>query len=530
LLILTAVWGVVEVAKPNAHASLWTIALALTGIGMLKGLFRYLEQFSGHYVAFHLLLSLRHRLFEKLERLAPAGLTGMRSGDFVSRAISDIERIEVFYAHTIAPVIIAVILPGAVVAMLWQYSTALALALIPFLITVVAVIPWLTYGFTKKAAQEVRTTTSALTACFTDNIQGVRETLVFGCESLQLEEARKTGAALARAQKSLAHSGAWQIGLSDFLIGAGTLAALLIGAALVQSGSLSPWDFPITITLALCAFLPLLGITNLIPDLNQALSSAERIFRILDREEPSLREGKPLQSSTPRIDFDSVSFTYPGTPEPVLRKLDLHVHPGQITALIGASGAGKSSIVSLLLGFWPVGSGGIRVGETDASLLFPEALREFCAVAPQKTHLFNLSIKENLLIGRPGAAQQEIEEAASLAEIHEFIASLPQGYDTPAREDGRRLSGGQRQRIALARAFLKDAPILILDEATSNLDLDTESRILDNLHSWVRNASRGRERAVLLITHRHSAASRADRVVALQQGRVEEVENCAAAM
>lgn len=511
--------------KTKEGAPLWIIALVLAGLGMLKGVFRYLEQFSGHYVAFRLLLILRHRLFEKLEALAPAGLVGERSGDFVSRAVSDIERIEVFYAHTIAPVIIAALLPSLTLAALWQFSPSIALTLIPFLVLTGGIVPWLTLRSTEIPAREVRNGISSLTASFADNFQGVRETLVFGCERLKADEIRGIGDHLARAQKSLASSGAWQLGLSDFAIGAGTLAALLVGASQVRAGALEAWDFPVAFTLALCAFIPLLGIINLIPDLDQALSSAERLFGILDRAEPSAcrdTEKKGRSSALSHTAFESVSFSYPGTNERVLRNLSFDIPAGQITALLGASGAGKSSLVNLLLGFWPSMSGRICVGGCNATLHSPEALRDHFAVAPQRTHLFNQSLGENLRLGRPDATQKEIEEAASLAGIHEFISSLPAGYDTMAFEAGQRLSGGQRQRIAIARAFLKDAQTLILDEATSNLDAETEALILANLRRWIEDAPAGKERSVLLITHRLSGASLADRIIVLHRGHVEE--------
>jgi ATP-binding cassette subfamily C protein CydC len=524
-LIVTAVWGLVAVAKFPGQVSVWNFALVLTGLGMLKGIFRYLEQYSGHYVAFRLLLVLRHRLFEKLEALAPAGLAGARSGDFVSRAVSDIERVEVFYAHTIAPVIIAAILPAATLAVLWQFSSTMALAMIPFIVLTGAIVPWLTFRLTKTAAGDVRKGIAALTASFADNLQGVRETLIFGCERLKADEIRGVGSALAGAQKSLARSGASQIGLSDFIIGSGTLAAILIGASQVHSGLLVAWDFPIALALAICAFLPLLGITNLIPDLDQALTSADRLFEILERPEPAVWQGEQIKPQSPapsQFAFESVSFHYPGTSENVLYNLSFRIQPGQITALVGASGAGKSSIVNLLLGFWKPTSGAIQVAGTDARNYLPEALRDYFAVAPQRIHLFNQSLRENLLLGKPDATQGEIEKAASLAGIHGFITSLPSGYDTKAFEAGQRLSGGQRQRIALARAFLKDAPILVLDEATSNLDAETEAEILENLHLWIAEAPEGKTRAVLLITHRLSGARMADHIVVLHRGQVEE--------
>jgi ATP-binding cassette subfamily C protein CydC len=411
-------------------------------------------------------------------------------------------------------------LPAAILVLLWFCNARMALTVLPFVLVVGAVIPLLTQQFTRPAARDTRQHTAALTAGFTDSIQGVREILVFNWEHHQEDEIVALNRQLAGAQGRLAAAGAWQSGLSDFFIGAGIAAALLAGTMAVQGGEMSGWTFPPAMALALCIFLPLLGISNLIPDLDRALGSAGRIFEILDKPEPpdGGTEGLPAAGPT-GVELQNVVFSYPGETEPVLRGVSLSLPPGKITAVVGESGAGKSTLVSLLLGFWTPQQGTIRIGPTDARFLAREAMREVFAVAPQRGHLFNTTLRENLLLARPAASAEDIESAARLAGIHDFIVSLPKGYDTPAQEAGQRFSGGQRQRLALARAFLKNAPVLILDEATAGLDLKTEAAILDNLRQWI---DADPSRSALVITHRILGASKADSIAVLQSGKIVE--------
>ncbi len=519
VLIVLAVWGVTAMARGGGSRELWIVALSLVGLGMLKGVFRYLEQFSGHYVAFRLLADLRRQLFSSLEALAPAGLGSERSGDLVSRAIADVERVEVFYAHTIAPAIVAAVVPLAVLGALAFASPVIALALLPVVILVGAVIPFLTHRLGANAAGLARTGLGEIAVRLTDAIQGVRETLVFGYGVRSEASLDQAGGSLSDAQKGLARCSAFQSAATELAIGLGVLAAVVLGAREVLSGEMQSFEFPVVLALTLSAFVPLLGVTNLIPDFEQAISSARRLFDIIDRPRPQgpILAGKPVEPGNSSLVFDKVTFSYEDAGAPVLNRVSFSVEPGSMTAIVGASGAGKSTIVNLLLRYWSEQGGDIRLGAVSLRNLPPERIRELIAVVPQSVHIFNATLRENIRIARPDATQEEIEEAARLACVHDFIMEQSDGYDTMAHEGGTRLSGGQRQRIAIARAFLRNAPVLVFDEATAHLDEDTERQIIDAVRSW---QARGSDRTVVVIAHRLACVRDADRIVALELGRV----------
>ncbi|MBN8710411.1 MAG: thiol reductant ABC exporter subunit CydC [Verrucomicrobia bacterium 61-8] len=519
VLIVLAVWGVTAIARGGSSQMLWTVAFALAGLGMVKGIFRYLEQFSGHYVAFRLLADLRRQLFASLEAMAPAGLGRERSGDLVSRAIADVERVEVFYAHTIAPFVVAVVVPLAVVGVLAWISPMIALGLLPFLVLTGVGIPFAAHRIGTGAAGRVRDRLGEISARFTDVVQGIRETLVFGYGSRSEAILDHEGDLLASAQKTLSGCHVFQSTATEIGIGSALLVVVFLGAGEVLSGEMPAYDFPVVLALTLSAFVPLLGVTNLIPDFEQAISSARRLFDIIDRpchESPCLAAvgGEPRSVG---VVFDKVGFAYDDGSPRVLDRVSFAVEPGAVTAIVGASGAGKSTLVNLLLRYWREDAGEILLGDVPIRNMAARRVRELIAVVPQRVHIFNTTLRENIGMARPDAAMDDIIEAARLACIHEFIMDQPEGYDTMAHEGGARLSGGQRQRIAIARAFLSNAPILVMDEATAHLDERTESRIMESVRVW---QSRDERRAVLVIAHRLACVRDASRIMVLEHGRV----------
>lgn len=521
LLIVLAVGGVMRMVREPSAATLTPVVLALVGTGLVKGVFRYLEQFSGHYVAFRLLSDLRHLFYVHLERLSPAGLPGARSGDLVSRAMADIDRIEVFYAHTIAPVAVAVVAPPVALAAISFYSPILAIALVPWILAAGVIVPLAAHRLGRAPAAESRGALAELTAHFTDTIQGVREILAFGAEPERARALAAAGQRAATAQRRLARGGAFQSAATEILVGGATLTTLGLGALATRAHSLNPYDLPVVFALALAAFVPLLGVANLAPDLEQALRCARRVFAIFDRPSPLLP--LPRGPASPRkgggLAFENVTYLYPGTETPALDGLSFTAETGKITALAGESGAGKSTVLQLLLGFRPASAGHIVLAGQDLARLRAEEAREIVTVVPQQIHLFNFSVRENLLIARPGAPMADVESAARRARIHDFIRSLPQGYDTPLQELGARFSGGQRQRLAVARAFLRGAPVLVLDEASAHLDAANEQGLFASLRRWIEEDSR---RTVLLISHRPSWVVRSDHAVVLKNGACAE--------
>lgn len=519
----------IGLALATGALNIFPLLVTLVLMGMFKGIFRYLEQFSGHYVAFHLLASFRSRLYQKVEPLAPAGLTGTHSGDVISRAIADVDRIEVFYAHTIAPALTAILVPALALAALYAFNPLFAWVLLPFLLGVGLFAPWLSDRMGSRSSLRIRPLAASVSTHLTDSIQGLREIAAFGHGDQRQREIWERGQALTHAQERLARVTGLQNALSDTLIGLGILSVILTGLHLETQGQLEMYALPAVLALAMTIFVPVLAASNVIHEFNQAMSGAERLFALMDTP-PLVFDSvtvPPAGKIEPSLSFDAVSFTYPArgaanngrdhpVAAPALVNVSFEVPAGRTVALAGASGAGKSTIVNLILRFWDADQGHVRVGGYDVRD-FPQAdLRQRIAVVSQQTHIFNTSIRENLLLGNPAATQSELERAARLANIHEFIQTLPDGYATVVGEMGVKLSGGQRQRLAIARALLKDAPILLLDEATSNLDAKTEQEIQSALAQLMAG------RTTLVIAHRLSTIVHADSILVIENGRLIE--------
>ena len=528
-LLVMGAWGVSLVVlgrSDEVGRLLWMMVI----LGMLKGVFRYLEQFTGHYLAFHLLAKLRQQFYRRIEPLAPAALADTRSGDILSRAIADVDKIEVFYAHTIAPAAVAVIVPTlALIFLAQQFHPYLALALLPFLVGVGVLLPWLVNRPSQQFGLQTRVLTAEVNAHLTDSIQGLREVLVFGYTARRQQEIWERGKQVTTVQQDTANLAGLQNGLMDGLIAAGTLSVLGVAIWLWRQGLLALEAFPPILALATATFGPVIAASAVVSEYNVAMAGARRLFELMDRE-PAVQTANNQQSTannqrpTPSLHFDHVYFRYPTMgvsdngreQEWVLNDLSFDVPEGSTVALVGTSGAGKSTVVNLLLRFWDVNEGRVLLGDVDVRDMPQDVLRDQIAAVSQRTHIFYATIKQNLLLGRPDATDEEIERAARLASIHQFIISLPDGYETPVGEMGVNLSGGQRQRLSIARALLKDAPILILDEATSNLDAETEREIQSALGQLMAG------RTTLVIAHRLSTVANADEILVLDRGRIVE--------
>ncbi|MDW8145235.1 MAG: thiol reductant ABC exporter subunit CydC [Roseiflexaceae bacterium] len=500
------------------------VVMTLVALALFKGVVRYVEQYTGHYVAFHLLAQLRYQFYNALEPQTPAGLQRLRSGDAVSRVIADIDRIEPFYAHTIAPFFAAVIAPLTLLAALGYYNIVLALGLLPFLVLVGVVAPWIAYRASRAPAARTRREAGEISALLTDSFQGIRDVLAFNYGERRRALLREAGERLRSAQAGLARTGALQNGVIEALLAGGTLTLLALSIWLVQRGMLAISDVPVIVTLGWMAFQPLLGVTGVINDFNGAMASAERLFELMDQA-PAVQDPaqpRPFPVNQPlHLRFENVSFRYPqasgeGNAQHVLHNITFDIPFGRTIAIVGRSGAGKSTLLALLLRFWDPTDGRITLNGVDIREFSLTALRHHIAVVSQNAHVFNASIRENIRLGKPSASDDEIIAAARAAHLHDFVMTLPHGYDTPVGELGNRFSGGQRQRLALARAFLKDAPILVLDEATANLDPETERAVQDALHTT------RKERTTIIITHQLSTVRMADEILVLDNGRLVE--------
>jgi ATP-binding cassette, subfamily C, bacterial CydC len=488
--------------------------VALAVLTMAKAAFTWLDMWFAHNVAYGMLAWLRSSAYNALEPLAPAYTLKRRSGDIVSMATADIEAIELFFAHTLVPLIVMILVPTALLMGLATVAWPLAAVLLPFLV-LVASLPILGRRRVDPVAAEVRREQGRVNAHLVDSIQGLRELIAFGHGDARAAEVTAGSERLGAAQQRYARFVGVVGGATETLVALGSFAVLLTGASLVASGAINRYQLPLILVMAFAAFLPVMNVAVVARNLNQVAAAARRYFEVID--EPVLVLERTSISSgavPPAIALDDVTFAYHPDEPLVLRDLSFYVQPGETVALVGPSGAGKSTCVSLLLRFWDPNHGAIRLGGIDLRDFSLDDLRRRIAIVQQDNYLFNTSIRDNIRIGKPHASAEEIEAAARAANIHAFIVGLPYGYDTMVGERGAKVSGGQRQRLALARAFLKDAPILVLDEATSNLDSENERLI----KAAVTRLMAGR--TTLVIAHRLSTIISADRVVMIDHGQV----------
>jgi ATP-binding cassette, subfamily C, bacterial CydC len=535
-LLLAVASGIVDqgLAVGAAVTAAWLVGAAVTGselaelrpglwllacLVLPRALAGWLESYVAHDMAFRILVDLRARIYEALERLAPAYLLERRSGDLGAAAMGDVETLEVFFAHYLSPLTVACIVPPAALLGLALVHPLLPLVLLPVLLLVATVPAWLR-GRAAEQGRRLRGRLGEVNAYVVDAIQGLREVVSFGQGRRQLAGLDRQGALLRDAQIAHAKRASAEHAAVDALIAAGMLAVLAVAGALTAAGSIRPALFPAAVVLAAFAFGPVADVTHVAKELGVVAAAGERIFTLLGvRPAVTDRPGaRPPGRVDPRVRFDQVRFRYgPGLPDAVTG-VSFEIRAGETVALVGHSGAGKSTCAHLLLRFWDVGGGAITIGGHDLRDLPQASLRELLSLVPQDVYLFNQSIAENIRMARPDATDGEVEDAARAALAHEFITGeLPDGYDTVVGERGARLSGGQRQRVAIARALLKDAPVLVMDEAVSNLDAESE-RALEVAMDRARSG-----RTTLVIAHRLSTIMAADRVVVLDHGTVAEI-------
>jgi thiol reductant ABC exporter CydC subunit len=489
-------------------------------LGLARGTFGYLGPYLSHVAAFRILVDLRDEFFWAIEPLAPAKLARRRTGDLVSTAVSDIELLELFFAHTAGPAVVAFIVPIIALVALATINLLLAEALLIFLILLI-LMPRLAFWLGTTLGERLRGQQALLNSQVLDTIQGMKEILSFGYSRQRLEELSENSATLLALQARQARNIGLQSAASISIVSVGTLAVLLCASILVRQNSLAPGFLPITMILASSVFLSITSVVEISKQLSLTRAAARRLFLLLDeqpavRDESGLGPAVPIESIEPSISLQDVSFRYAPDEPLILSSISLEIPAGSTVALVGTSGAGKSTVINLMLRFWDPDAGRILLGGSDLRRYPMKELRRLFSVVSQDVFLFSDSIRENIRLGWPEASDAEVEEVAIRARIHDFITTLPQGYDTLVGERGVRLSGGERQRIAIARALLKGAPILILDEATSSLDAENEKAIKEAL------MERREGRTTIMIAHRLSTVVDADWIFVINEGRVVE--------
>lgn len=517
--VLAAEAALVAVGVGSLPWALGVTVAVLAVMAVARGVLHYAEQRCNHYIAFKLLAHVRDLVFGALRRLTPAKLAGSDSGALISTVTADVELLEVFYAHTISPICIAVLMAVVMGAFLGGIHPALAAVALASYALVGIAVPVAVSRASGGEGRRSRDLAAGLSGFILDGLRGLGEVLQYGAGASRLEELDGRSEELVASQRKLrAHGAAGQAATTGAIMVL-SCAQMLMAVGLFGAGAVTAEGAVLATVATFSSFGPFVALANLGSTLQGTLAAGNRVLDILD-EEPLVAEVSDAEGAHPGFDgiaAEDVSFSYGSADAPAEKILDhvsVGVEPGQIVGIQGKSGSGKSTLCRLLMRFWDVDQGRVALSGTDVREVATSALRDAEAFVEQDTHLFHDSIRDNLLIARPEATDAELEAACRAASVHDFICSLPNGYDTMVGELGDTLSGGERQRLGLARAFLHDAPLLLLDEPTSNLDSLNEAQILKSLSD-----QRG-HRAVVLISHRPSTMAIADKTYSMDQGRV----------
>ena len=489
-----------------------TLFIALIVMAVMRGILHYGEQYCNHFIAFKLLAIIRHKVFAALRKLCPAKLEGRDKGNLISVITSDIELLEVFYAHTISPIAIAILTSLVMILFIGRISPVAAVLALTGYLAVGAVIPLF---FGKRGADkgmEFRSGFGDLNSFILDSLRGLDETIQYCQGEKRTKEMAERSDRLGGVQKGLNKLEASQRSVTNLVILLFSFAMLFLMIALRQTGSVDLTGMLVGTIAMMGSFGPVTALASLSNNLNQTLASGERVLAILE-EEPKVEEVSGAESvSFADAEADNIDFAY--EEEQILKDYSVRIPKGKVIGIHGASGSGKSTLLKLLMRFWDVQGGRLLISGRDVRGINTSDLREMESYVTQETVLFHDSIANNIAIGKPGAAREEIMEAAKKASIHDFIMSLPKGYDTEVGELGDTLSGGEKQRIGISRAFLHDAPFILLDEPTSNLDSLNEGIILKSLKE-----GKG-DKTVLLVSHRKSTMNLADVVYEMDNGRI----------
>ena len=508
------------IARAALHPSIADLSLAIVGVrffGIARGLFRYGERYVAHQLTFRLLARLRTWLYTALEPLAPARLLHYRSGDLLARIVADVETLDNFYLRAIAPPAVALLIALLAAWVVGRFDPRLAAALLVFFLAAGVAVPLLARRLSRPTGRRMVHLRATFNATLIDGIQGLAELLAFGQAQCHLDRVQALRQEMTALQARMARISGLHQALTGLLMNLATLTLVTLAIPLVRSGQIDGVYLAVLALAVLSSFEATLPLPAALQYLDNSLEAASRLDEILAATpavtDPSLPCPSPARCD---LHVENLSFAYESGERPALDKISFTLPHGSQVAIVGPSGAGKTTLANLLLRFWDCQPGQIRLGGRDLREYNQQDVRRLIAVVAQQTYLFNATIRDNLLLARPEVGQDKMVQAARQAQIHNWIASLPEGYDTWIGEQGLKLSAGQRQRLAIARALLQDAPILILDEPTANLDALTEREILLTLQGLMAG------RTSLLITHRLLGLEAADEILVLRAGRVVE--------
>lgn len=492
------------------------IFILMAVLAVSRGLLHYAEQYCNHFIAFKLLAIIRHKVFAALRKLCPAKLEGRDKGNLISVITTDIELLEVFYAHTISPIAIGTLTSLIMVVFIGSYHWGAGIFALTAYLIVGVVIPLWNGHRGGGSGMEFRTKFGELNSFVLDSLRGLDETIQYEQGKKRERRMEEQSAELAEMQKKLSRIEGGQRSVTNLVILLASFGMLFF-TLFLYNNQLIGFDGVLICTIAMMgSFGPVVALSNLSNNLNQTLASGERVLSILE-EKPQVEEITDEESILEQAVFsgataEHVHFAYED--EMILNNYSINIPAGRIVGIHGASGSGKSTLLKLLMRFWDVDSGKIMISGQDVRNMCTGNLRDTESYVTQETHLFHDSIANNIAVGKPGASREEIMEAAKKASVHDFIMSLPNGYDTEVGELGDTLSGGEKQRIGIARAFLHDAPLILMDEPTSNLDSLNEGIILKSLRETAN------KKTVVLVSHRKSTMNVADVVCEMENGRV----------
>ncbi len=492
--------------------SITAIWICLVIFALLRAVLRYTEQKTNHYIAFTLLAIIRDKVFQSLRKLCPAKLEGRDKGDLISLITSDVELLEVFYAHTISPICIAFLVELVMCLFIGSYHWSLGILALCAFVSIGVIVPLIISKISGNTGDEIRSQSGELAAYVLENIRGLDETVQYQNGQNRMKGMNDKTHQLTENQGKLNKLTGINLAIANTFILVFDILMLCLAASLYSSGTVAFDGFIIPLIALMSSYGPVSALANLGTTLQSTIASGGRVLDIIE-ETPETEEitGKPEISFT-GADCQNVTFSYGG--DTVLKDFSMKFPENQIVGVIGKSGSGKSTLLKLLMRFWNTSQGNVRISNADINQINTSNLRDMESYMTQETQLFKDTIANNIRIGKLNATQEEVETACKKASIHDFIMTLPNGYETQVGELGETLSGGERQRIGLARAFLHDAPFVLLDEPTSNLDSLNEAVILKSL----KEESAGK--TVVLVSHRESTMKIADKTYSVENGRL----------